>query len=62
MIETSRVGDVRAGKDSTYLSQMKIWMILLTSQSQENPGLLIDGASETVKHQIKKKRVDFFLV
>ena len=55
MIETSRVGDARAGKDSTYLSQMKIWMILLTSQSQENPGLLIDGASETVKHQIKKK-------
>ena len=51
MIETSRVGAARAGKDSTYLSQMKIWMTLLTSQSLENPGLLTDGASETVKKE-----------
>ena len=28
----------------------------------ENSRLLIDGTSETVKHQIKSKNVDFFLL
>ena len=30
-------------------------------ESLENSGLLIDGTSETVKHQIKNKKVDFLV-
>ena len=37
--------------------------IIKIVESLENSGLLIDGASETVKHEVKKtKKVDFFLL
>ena len=26
---------------------------------QEDPGILIDGVTETVKHEIKEKKADF---
>ena len=31
-------------------------------KSLENSGLLSDGASETVKHEIKNQKIDFFLL
>ena len=31
-------------------------------KSLENSGLLSDGASETVKHEIKNQKMDFFLL
>ena len=36
---------------------MKMWMILL--KSLEKLGLLIDGLTETIKHEIKQQEVGF---
>ena len=42
-------------KDLLDLFQMKIWMILLKLKSLEDSGVLIDGVTETVKHEIEKQ-------
>ena len=38
---------------------MKIWMILLKLKSLEDSGVLIDGVTETVKHEIEKQEDEF---
>ena len=41
-------------KNLLYSFRIKIWMKLL-----EDSGVLIDGVTETAKHEIKNKKVDF---
>ena len=36
--------------------------IIKTLKSLEDSGLLIDGAAETVKHEIKNEKVDFLVL
>ena len=55
---------MRAGRGFTlFISNEDMDDIIKIIESLEKSGLLIDGASETVKHGIKKtKKVDFFLL
>ena len=46
---------VKAGKGITLSFQMKIWMILVKMiKLLENSGVLIDGVTKIVKHDIKR--------
>ena len=55
---------MRAGRGFTlFISNEDMDDIIKIIESLEKSGLLIDGASETVKHGMKKtKKVDFFLL
>ena len=56
-------GSVRARKGFTLLILYEdIDDISKIVESLEKPSLLIDGAIEKVKHEIKKKEVNFFLI
>ena len=58
-------GAVTAGRGFTlFISDEHMDMndIIKIVESLEKSGLLIDGPSETVKYQIKNKKVDFFLL
>ena len=58
----SRWGLVRWGKRFTlFISNEHMDDIIKIIKSLENSSLLIDGATETVKHEIKKK-VDFLVL
>lgn len=53
-------GVVRAGKRFVSLaSNEDMDDFIKNVESLEKTGLLIDGANETVKNQVKKKKVDF---
>ena len=53
-------GAVRAGKGFTlFISNEDMDDIIKIVESLENSGLLIDGATETVKHEIKKQEHRF---
>ena len=53
-------GVVRAGKGFTlFISNEDMDDFIKNVESLEKTGLLIDGANETVKNQVKKKKVDF---
>ena len=53
-------GAVRAGKVITlFISNEEMDNIIKIVQSLEKSSLLIDGASETVKHEIKKQECGF---
>ena len=53
-------GSVRAGRRFTlFTSNEDIYDIIKIVESLEKSGLLIDGASETVKHDIKKQKRRF---
>ena len=57
--KASRRGAVTAGKGFTLLiSNKDMGSIIKVVESLENSGLLIDGATETVKYEIKKQKVD----
>ena len=61
--KTSRKEAVRAGRELTlFISNEDIIDIIKVIKSLEDSSVLIDGATETVKHEIKKKnkKVDFF--
>ena len=54
--KVSGKGAVRAGKGFTlFISNKNMDDISKIVESLENSGLLIDGATETVKHEIKKQ-------
>ena len=54
---------MRIGKRFTlFISNEDIDNIIKFVKLLENSRLLTDGAGETVKHQIKSKNVDFFLL
>ena len=51
---------VRAGKGFTlFISNEDMNYIIKIIKSLEDLGILIDGITETVKHEIKNKKVDF---
>ena len=53
-------GVARAGKGFTlFISNEDMDDFIKNVESLEKTGLLIDGANETVKNQVKKKKVDF---
>ena len=55
-------GAVRAGKEFTlFISNEDINDITKIIKSLEDSNVLIDGITETVKHEIKNKKADFFL-
>ena len=58
----SEKGAVRAGKRFILfiLNEHKNAMKIITSL--EDSGVLIDGVTETVKHEIKKEEGDFFVL
>ena len=61
--KASRKEAVRAGRELTlFISNEDIIDIIKVIKSLEDSSVLIDGATETVKHEIKKKnkKVDFF--
>ena len=60
--KTSRKEAVRAGRELTlFISNEDIIDIIKFIKSLEDSSVLIDGATETVKHEIKKKQEDGFL-
>ena len=53
-------GLVRAGRGFTlFISNEDMKDIIKIIKSLEDSGVLIDGVTETIKHKIKKKKVDF---
>ena len=53
-------GTVRAGKGSTlFISNEDLNDIIKNIKSVEDSGVLIDGVTETVKHEIKNNKADF---
>ena len=59
----SRHGAIRAGKGFTlFILNEDMDGNIKIVKSLENSGLLIDGATEIVKHQIKKQEVDFLVL
>ena len=62
-IATKTAGAVRAGKWITLVVPNEdMDDIIRIIKSLENSGVFIDGVSETVKHEIKNCKVDFFYV
>ena len=60
--KTSRKEAVRAGRELTlFISNEDIIDIIKFIKSLEDSSVLIDGATETVKHEIKKKQEEGFL-
>ena len=60
--KASRKEAVRAGRELTlFISNEDIIDIIKFIKSLEDSSVLIDGATETVKHEIKKKQEDGFL-
>ena len=60
--KASRKEAVRAGRELTlFISNEDIIDIIKVIKSLEDSSVLIDGATETVKHEIKKKQEDGFL-
>ena len=60
--KTSRKEAVRAGRELTlFISNEDVIDIIKVIKSLEDSSVLIDGATETVKHEIKKKQEDGFL-
>ena len=58
--KTSGKGVVRAGKGFTlFMSNEDMNDIIKIIKSLEDSVVLIDGVTETVKHEIKNKKVDF---
>ena len=51
----------RAGKRFTLFNLNEDIDDIKTVELPENSGLLNDGASKTVEHEIKSKKLDFFL-
>ena len=61
-IATSRAGAVRAGKGpALFISNEGMDDIIKIIESLGKSGLLTDGATETVKHEIKNQEGAFFL-
>ena len=61
-IATSRAGVVRAGREITFvISNVDMDDIITSIKSLENSCVLIDEVSETVKHEIKNKKMDFLV-
>ena len=44
---------------TSFISDLNMINIIKIIKSLEDSGILIDGVTETVKHQIKNKKVDF---
>ena len=62
-ILTNEVGAVRAGKGSTlFILNEDMEHIIKIVDSLEKSGLLFNGVTEIVKHEIKNKRVDFLVL
>ena len=58
----SEKGAVRVGKGFTlFISNEDVNVIIKIIKSLEGSNALIDGINETVKHEIKNKKGDFFL-
>ena len=56
----SRKGAVRAGKGFTlFILNEDMNDIIKTIKPLEDSGVLIDGVTETAKHEIKKKQANF---
>ena len=61
--KTSGKGAVKGGKGSTLFNLNEdINYIIKITKSLEDSNVLIDGITERVKHEIKNKRADFFLL
>ena len=61
-IATSRAGVVRAGREITFvISNVDMDDIITSIKSLENSCVLIDEVSETVKHEIKNKKMNFLV-
>ena len=58
--KVSGQGAVRAGKGFTLFISKEMDDSIKIVESLEKSGILIVGAIETVKNEIKKKKVDFF--
>ena len=59
----TRKGAVKAGRRLTlFISDENMDDIIKIVELLEKSGLLINGASKTVKHEIKNKKVAFFLL
>ena len=60
---TSGKGAIRAGKGFTlFFSNENVHDIIKIVESLEKSGLLIDGAGETLKHEVKKPRKWIFFL